>query len=215
MIAENPLSSNSTTSDSFFKPYLKIRGKSDTEKEDEQSQTKRKYSNKSSFIDEQPNKRRCKAEKFEAIQYSLGPNEEYIAIRRPRDDERNIDEYWWRIYKYGNLKVLSLETSRRLCLVGMIAKGAHSEAYMKITILKTNTPYPSRKMRRICACTHQRPQRNKAQYAVSRETQYAVFKIWNQYNILEDIKRDPYSKKSPIRRIQYLDTPHRTDFQTL
>ncbi|GJY48981.1 hypothetical protein Tco_0438937 [Tanacetum coccineum] len=67
--------------------------------------------------------------------------------------------------------------------------------------------YPSRKIRRIRACTHQRPQRNKDQYAVSRENQYAVFKIWNQYNILEDIKRGPYSKKSPIRRIQLLDTP--------
>ncbi|GKC46980.1 hypothetical protein Tco_1064702 [Tanacetum coccineum] len=75
-----------------------------------------------------------------------------------------------------------------------------NEDILKITILKTNTPYPSRKIRRICACTHQRPQRNKAQYAVSRETQYAVFKIWNEYNILEDIKRGPYSKKSPIRR---------------
>ncbi|GJY37728.1 hypothetical protein Tco_0424092 [Tanacetum coccineum] len=70
---------------------------------------------------------------------------------------------------------------------------------VRITILKTNTPYPSRKIRRIRACTHQRPQRNKDQYAVSRENQYAVFKIWNQYNILEDIKRGPYSKKSPIR----------------
>ncbi|GJX92831.1 hypothetical protein Tco_0347417 [Tanacetum coccineum] len=50
----------------------------DTIKEDEQSQTKRKYSNTSSYIDEQPNKKRCKAEKFKAIQYSL---EEYIAIR--------------------------------------------------------------------------------------------------------------------------------------
>ncbi|GKA37580.1 hypothetical protein Tco_0724145 [Tanacetum coccineum] len=38
---------------------------------------------------------------------------------------------------------------------------------------------------------------NKDQYAVSRENQYDVFKIWNQYNILEDIKRGPYSKKSP------------------
>ncbi|GJR71748.1 hypothetical protein Tco_0084113 [Tanacetum coccineum] len=33
-----------------------------------------------------------------------------------------------------------------------------------------------------------------------QRTQYAVFKIWNQYNILEDIKRGPYSKKYPIRR---------------
>ncbi|GJZ94323.1 hypothetical protein Tco_0666526 [Tanacetum coccineum] len=51
-----------------------------------------------------------------------------------------------------------------------------NEDILKITILKTNTPYPSRKIRHICACTQQRPQRNKAQYAVSRETQYAVFK---------------------------------------
>ncbi|GJR34008.1 hypothetical protein Tco_1209692 [Tanacetum coccineum] len=82
-----------------------------------------------------------------------------------------------------------------------------NEDILKITILKTNTPYPSRKIQRIRACTHQRPQRNKAQYAVSREDQYAVLEIWNEYNILEDIKRGPYSKKSPIRRIQSLDTP--------
>ncbi|GKB17518.1 reverse transcriptase domain-containing protein, partial [Tanacetum coccineum] len=75
-----------------------------------------------------------------------------------------------------------------------------NEDILKITILKTNTPYPSRKIWRIRACTHQRPQRNKDQYAVSRENQYTVFKIWNQYNILKDIKRGPYSKKSPIRQ---------------
>ncbi|GJW67996.1 hypothetical protein Tco_0122420 [Tanacetum coccineum] len=55
------LSNNKTTTDSFFKPYLITRGKCDTEKEDEQSQTKRKYSNTSESIDEQPNKRMCKA----------------------------------------------------------------------------------------------------------------------------------------------------------
>ncbi|GKC28716.1 hypothetical protein Tco_1036010 [Tanacetum coccineum] len=83
-----------------------------------------------------------------------------------------------------------------------------NEDILKITILKTNTPYPSRKIRRIRAYTHQRPQRNKAQYAVSREDQYTVLEIWNEYNILEDIKRGPYSKKSPIRHIQSLDTPY-------
>ncbi|GJR22262.1 hypothetical protein Tco_0970789 [Tanacetum coccineum] len=64
-----------------------------------------------------------------------------------------------------------------------------NEDILKITILKTNTSYPSRKIRRIRTCTYQRPQRNKAQYAVSREDQYAVLEIWNEYNILEDIKR--------------------------
>ncbi|GJX08857.1 hypothetical protein Tco_0196789 [Tanacetum coccineum] len=92
-IDEGILRSNNTTTDSFFKPYLITHGKSDTKKEDEQSQTKRKYSNTSNSIDKQPNKRRCKAEKFEAIQYSLGFNEEYIAIRSYEYDiwERNGD----------------------------------------------------------------------------------------------------------------------------
>ncbi|GJX22186.1 hypothetical protein Tco_0226631 [Tanacetum coccineum] len=43
-----------------------------------------------------------------------------------------------------------------------------NEDILKITILKTNTSYPSRKIWRIRACTHQRPQRKKDQYAVSR-----------------------------------------------
>ncbi|GKD01484.1 hypothetical protein Tco_1171758 [Tanacetum coccineum] len=38
-----------------------------------------------------------------------------------------------------------------------------NEDILKITILTTNTPYPSRKIWRICACTHQRLQRNEAQ----------------------------------------------------
>ncbi|GJZ97541.1 hypothetical protein Tco_0669994 [Tanacetum coccineum] len=63
------LRNNNTTTDLIFKPYLITRGKCDTEKEDEQSLTKRKYSNTSESIDEQPNKRMCKAEKYEAIQY--------------------------------------------------------------------------------------------------------------------------------------------------
>ncbi|GJU61591.1 putative reverse transcriptase domain-containing protein [Tanacetum coccineum] len=83
-----------------------------------------------------------------------------------------------------------------------------NEDSLKVTILKTNTPYPSRKIRRIRACTHQRPQRNEDQYAVSREDQYAVSKE-DQYalleiyyvNILEDIKRGPYFKKPLIPRI--------------
>ncbi|GJX33606.1 putative reverse transcriptase domain-containing protein [Tanacetum coccineum] len=123
-----------------------------------QCQTKRKYSNTSNSINEQPNKRRCKAEKFEAIQYSLGPNEEYIAIRSYEYDiwERNKD----------NMSNIYQDIFQK------------KDEGWKITILKTNTPYPSRKIRRIRACTHQRSQMDKAQYAVSKETQYAVFKIY-------------------------------------
>ncbi|GJV67915.1 hypothetical protein Tco_1483424 [Tanacetum coccineum] len=78
---------------------------------------------------------------------------------------------------------------------------------VEITILKTNTPYPSRKIRRIRACTHQRPQRNKAQYAVSTEDQYSVLEIWNEYNILEDIKRgDRRSKGDEDKEIVELQS---------
>ncbi|GKA67656.1 hypothetical protein Tco_0767573 [Tanacetum coccineum] len=69
-----------------------------------------------------------------------------------------------------------------------------NEDILKITIQTINTPYPSRKIRRIHACTLQIPQRKEDQYAVSREDQYAVLDIWH-VNILEDIKRAPYSKK--------------------
>ncbi|GKA24509.1 hypothetical protein Tco_0710542 [Tanacetum coccineum] len=84
---ENP---PNTTTDSLFKPYLEAQ----IEKVDERSQKKRKGNNSElekiilnkvlefdNKNDEQPNKRVCKAEKFEAIKYSLGPNEEYIAIK--------------------------------------------------------------------------------------------------------------------------------------
>ncbi|GKA79857.1 hypothetical protein Tco_0786453 [Tanacetum coccineum] len=52
-----------------------------------------------------------------------------------------------------------------------------NEDILKITILRTNTPYLSRKIRCICARTHQRPQRKHDQYAISREDQYAVLEI--------------------------------------
>ncbi|GKC30762.1 hypothetical protein Tco_1038056 [Tanacetum coccineum] len=73
-----------------------------------------------------------------------------------------------------------------------------------ITILKTNMPYPLRKIRRIRACTHQRPQRKQDQYAVSREDQYVVLEIWNEFNILEDIKRVRMTKviKEEFKKLQ-------------
>ncbi|GJW71603.1 hypothetical protein Tco_0128520 [Tanacetum coccineum] len=58
-----------------------------------------------------------------------------------------------------------------------------NEDILKITILTTNTPYPSRKIRRIRARTHQRPLRKQVQYAISREDQYAVLEIMDDSNI--------------------------------
>ncbi|GJS73158.1 hypothetical protein Tco_0705999 [Tanacetum coccineum] len=45
--------------------------------------------------------------------------------------------------------------------------------------IKEDTAYP---------CLHSpKTTEDEAQYAISRDTQYAVFNIWNEYNILEDI----------------------------
>nr|GEW24123.1 hypothetical protein [Tanacetum cinerariifolium] len=84
------LCSNGTTTNTFFKPYMKTRGKNNGEKENEQCQMKRKSNGKNleanntsnAINDERPYKKMCNVEKFEAVKYSLRPNEEYIAIRR-------------------------------------------------------------------------------------------------------------------------------------
>ncbi|GJY43997.1 hypothetical protein Tco_0432210 [Tanacetum coccineum] len=65
-----------------------------------------------------------------------------------------------------------------------------------------------KKIRRIRTSTHQRPLRKLIQYVVSREDQYAVLEIWNEYNILEDIKRGPYSKKLQYAVSNPLDTSY-------
>ncbi|GJQ99814.1 hypothetical protein Tco_0522799 [Tanacetum coccineum] len=92
---ENP---SNTTTDSFFKAYDVC----DIKKENGRRQTKRKDDNND---DKRPDKRRCKAEKFKAIQYSIGPNEEYSAIRSYEYDiwERNTDNFQVKDNKIGLL----------------------------------------------------------------------------------------------------------------
>ncbi|GKC79076.1 hypothetical protein Tco_1129850 [Tanacetum coccineum] len=63
-------SPSNTATDLFFKVY-DVR---DIEKESGQGKMKRKDNDKD---DKRPHKKICKTEKFEAIKYSLGPNEEY------------------------------------------------------------------------------------------------------------------------------------------
>ncbi|GJX71258.1 hypothetical protein Tco_0308429 [Tanacetum coccineum] len=143
---------------SSFDKHIKIDGR--TKKEDEQSQIKRKYSNTFEFIDEKPNKRMCKVEKFEAIQYSLGPNEEYIAIRKCEYDiwdrnEDNMSKIYQDIFQkkdngwkdpvkeistnigreFTNMEILkcwSLETSRRLFNTQSCSINLHGESTEQI-----------------------------------------------------------------------------------
>ncbi|GKE57985.1 hypothetical protein Tco_1497170, partial [Tanacetum coccineum] len=103
-----------TNTDSFFKPYLNAQEKDDNEKEDERSQKKRKGNNNilnkapksDNQNNEQPSKMVCKAKKFEAIKYSLGPNEEYIVIRSCECNAWEMKEdrpRWKKIDKVGKV----------------------------------------------------------------------------------------------------------------
>ncbi|GJU89885.1 hypothetical protein Tco_1302308 [Tanacetum coccineum] len=76
---------------------------------------------------ELPNKRRCKAEKFEAIQYSLGPNEEYIAIRSYEYDiwegnEDNMSKIYQDIFHKKDEGWKTKELSKKLSGIIMIVK---------------------------------------------------------------------------------------------
>ncbi|GKA81582.1 hypothetical protein Tco_0788274 [Tanacetum coccineum] len=73
MKSKNENQPNSTT-DSFFKAY----DAQDVDKKNGQGKMKL---NDNNVDDERPHKKICKSKKFEAIKYSLGPNEEYLALR--------------------------------------------------------------------------------------------------------------------------------------
>ncbi|GJZ10626.1 hypothetical protein Tco_0545385 [Tanacetum coccineum] len=82
-----------TDTNSFLKPYLDTQEKNDIGRGDECDQMNhggnvskgndiilKNIPNSDNVKDEQLNERVCRAEKFEVMKYSLGPNEEYIAI---------------------------------------------------------------------------------------------------------------------------------------
>ncbi|GJY93594.1 hypothetical protein Tco_0509376 [Tanacetum coccineum] len=73
----------------------------------------------------------------------------------------------WEVDRYGNANLVITEY-----LVNnskMRAFWSLNEDILKITIQTTNTPYPSRKIWRIHACTHQRPRKKQAQYDVKMD----------------------------------------------
>ncbi|GKD10043.1 retrovirus-related pol polyprotein from transposon TNT 1-94 [Tanacetum coccineum] len=63
-----------------------------------------------------------------------------------------------------------------------ISKKAHimelKRRHLKITVLTTNTPYHQGRYGASVPALHKRPRRKQDQYAVTREDQYTVFKLW-------------------------------------
>nr|GEW97153.1 hypothetical protein [Tanacetum cinerariifolium] len=112
------------STNSFFKPYLKPQEQNNTKNRDELSQMKHK-DNK--INDEQLYKRICKTEKFKAINYLLGPNEEYISIKKCEYDawERNEDsvyQIYQEIFRKKDEGWMNEESLRKLPGVTIIVK---------------------------------------------------------------------------------------------
>ncbi|GKC79332.1 hypothetical protein Tco_1130106 [Tanacetum coccineum] len=98
-----------TDTDSFFKPYLDAQEKDNIYEIEKGNERNQKYRggniskvndivlnnapDSDNIKDEQLNERVCKAKKFEVIKYSLGPNEEYIAINTCECNAWKRNEY--------------------------------------------------------------------------------------------------------------------------
>ncbi|GKA69319.1 hypothetical protein Tco_0775383 [Tanacetum coccineum] len=111
------------------------------------------------------------------------------------------------IYGEWNTLVKPLELTKiSLCVIFIFSSKARNlelkRRNMKNTILTTNMPYPIRKIRRIRAWTSPKYHEDKDQYAVSRIPIRRIEGTVEEYSgNIEDIKRGPYFKKAPIRRI--------------
>ncbi|GJZ19147.1 hypothetical protein Tco_0555737 [Tanacetum coccineum] len=88
-----------------------------------------------------------------------------------------------------------VKISKKACILEL------KQRYLNIIVLKPNTSYPSRKIRRIYGCTSQKT--TKETRSIYRIQGRPIRHIQDmEINILEDIERGPYSKKPPIRHIE-------------
>ncbi|GJV13251.1 reverse transcriptase domain-containing protein [Tanacetum coccineum] len=105
--------------------------------------------------------------------------------------------YWTTIIKEAHTQVRLYEACQK---TGNISKRDEMPLNsIQITVLTTNTPYPSRKIRRICACTHQRPRRPQDPIRRIQKDQYAVFKLygnkifWKISNVVPTLRNPQYT----------------------
>ncbi|GJU20394.1 hypothetical protein Tco_1153736 [Tanacetum coccineum] len=121
----------------------------------------------------------CQIKRYKMIKYSFNDEEEYVVVKEDEYDDLTIisneacrayQEIFWMLEE-GWKDLGSKEISTNIVITEYLVNISKRRAFwslnediLKITILKTNTPYPSRKIRRIRACTHQRPQKKEDQY---------------------------------------------------
>ncbi|GKC99791.1 hypothetical protein Tco_1170066 [Tanacetum coccineum] len=127
--------------------------------------------------------------------------EEYIMLEEEKACRRG-KVYNWETATYGKIwdnedvhDLGSIETEfSSIVFNDTLTSEAALSCEPTITVLKTNTPYSSRKIWRIRACTHQRPQKIKDQYTVSRglNTPYSRYGIniifWKISNVVSTLR---------------------------
>ncbi|GKA45323.1 hypothetical protein Tco_0738119 [Tanacetum coccineum] len=114
----------------------------------------------------------CNIRRYMMIKYSFNNDEEYVAVKEDEYDDptitreeacrayqeifRKMDEGWMDPMKEISTKLVECIFSRILLIMEYLVKDSKrcafwnlNEDILKITILKTNTPYPLRKIRRI------------------------------------------------------------------
>ncbi|GKC20828.1 hypothetical protein Tco_1022978, partial [Tanacetum coccineum] len=82
----------------------------------------------------------------------------------------------WEVDRYGNVNLVIMEYLVKISKKARILE--LKQKNMKITVLTSYTPYPSRKIRRICACTSPKTTREQGSIRRIKRSLYAVFKLW-------------------------------------
>ncbi|GJX09144.1 retrotransposon protein, putative, ty1-copia subclass [Tanacetum coccineum] len=131
---------------------------------------------------------------------SMKDNQVWILVDLPPNG-RTIGSKW---FSRKRLKWMARLTKRH-------AFWSLNEDILKITVLTTNTPYPSRKIRRICACTHQRPRRKQDPIRRNQERQYAIFKLYENKIFWKISNVVPTPRNPQYVVSKTLDTPYRTE----
>ncbi|GJT00449.1 hypothetical protein Tco_0821618 [Tanacetum coccineum] len=108
----------------------------------------------------------CNMRRFKMIKYSFGQNEEYVAIEEDEyDDLAGTSDDAIKLGSKFNTIVHEYVTEPSRIFTPKRKNGKEINDFKYITILKTNTPYPSRRYDVSVPALTKRPQKIKDQYA--------------------------------------------------
>ncbi|GJX33063.1 hypothetical protein Tco_0242918 [Tanacetum coccineum] len=143
----------------------------------------------------------CKFRRFEMMKYAFDANDEYVAIKEREHSRTDIDscqayrELFCIMDEGWNANLVIMEYLVKISKKARILE--LKRRHLKIIVLTSNTPYPSRKIRRICACTSQDHEgtRSNMSYPEKIYTPYSSYgnKIfWKMSNVVPTPRNPQY-----------------------